>query len=845
MNQELSGDKRTAAIERMVALTQKVKTGAHNLDPQTLLAELDELADLIGDMQPYAQALKEFQTAARGMLAWTDGDLAGVSRFAAQAAQARDRVPPATLRHNAEINDAMAQSIDAAAHGDLGAAVAAVERGIAAIADLDPSDRRRARLDDVRTTLEMFARLQADLMAGGTTPPATAQADLATIRRMAQQPHLTENDRSLRLALLAFAEMGLAQDSPAALDAAVSQLEQVVATLPADQPSRRIPFLVQLGMARLRRIDVTGARDDLPAATAELEEASELAATSFQGLRAGIALPLSYAYRLAGRLGQSRETAREGLRRRAWSVLLQARTADVHASARTAAMEALEAARWCLNDGDVAGGAASLDAARALILYAAIETRDLATRLEHDGQVQLAGEWRAAAANGVALVPFDLRRRVMAALTGVRAAADGSVSADIGTGPVRLLDPPSSYEIQAALRATGADALVYLALIPGDLTRQPPTMDGVAVVIRTDSPPAAVALPALATGPVTDLDAFLATTARASEGEWRDLVPDADTTLDGLCDWAWTAAIGPLLEKHLPAPTGRPPHIVLIPMGDLTRIPWHAARRQAGGEHRYAVQDAVFSYAASARLFCDAAWRSDVAVSDTGLIVGDPDTAGAAADLPSARAEALAVHGAFYGRAHYLGRTADGTVGPQGAGTPAEVRSWLSAPDGGTMLHLACHGTVTPGSDAGDTSYLLLVGGSRLAAEELVQAVSAGPDRAIGLAVLAACSSSVSGRGDDEAFSLSTTLLANGVRTVVGAQWNVPDAATSVLMFMFHHYLRDRGLRPAHALRAAQLWLLASDRQPPATMPAELRRRLPDPGAADTVSWAGFIHSGR
>jgi CHAT domain-containing protein len=113
------------------------------------------------------------------------------------------------------------------------------------------------------------------------------------------------------------------------------------------------------------------------------------------------------------------------------------------------------------------------------------------------------------------------------------------------------------------------------------------------------------------------------------------------------------------------------------------------------------------------------------------------------------------------------------------------------------------------------------------------------------LAVLGACSSGVCGRGDDEAFSLSTTLLANNVATVVGTQWSVPDAATSVLMFMFHHYLRQENLPPAEALRRAQLWMIALDRRPPATMPAQLQALTARSAPAPPAEWAAFIHFGR
>ena len=75
--------------------------------------------------------------------------------------------------------------------------------------------------------------------------------------------------------------------------------------------------------------------------------------------------------------------------------------------------------------------------------------------------------------------------------------------------------------------------------------------------------------------------------------------------------------------------------------------------------------------------------------------------------------------------------------------------------------------------------------------------------RALALVVLAACESGVPGRGYDEAFSIATVFLTCGARSVVSSMWSVPDSATSVLMFMFHHYLRTDAPAPWEALHRA------------------------------------------
>lgn len=329
------------------------------------------------------------------------------------------------------------------------------------------------------------------------------------------------------------------------------------------------------------------------------------------------------------------------------------------------------------------------------------------------------------------------------------------------------------------------------------------------------------------------------------------LPPPLRTQLDRLCGWAWHAAVKPLLDaldaldapgRRGPRPSdaaaGPGPRLVLVPMGTLGLVPWHAAWSEGPeGRRRYALAEAEISYAASARLLCEVAARPAVPHTGAALVVGDPT-----GDLRYAGEEADAVQRVFYPRGQFLGRRAggDGT----GPGTPREVVSWLTRDGGddGAVLHLACHAAVTP--SARRSSHLSLYGGE-LSAEELTEAVGAGRRGRLGLVLLAACRSHVSGHGHNEAYSLATAFLVAGARSVVGSLWPVPDDATSVLMFMAHHYLRAEGEPPARALRRAQLWMVDPDRVLPPTLPASLafRARRVDPD--DLSAWAGFTHLGQ
>jgi hypothetical protein len=314
--------------------------------------------------------------------------------------------------------------------------------------------------------------------------------------------------------------------------------------------------------------------------------------------------------------------------------------------------------------------------------------------------------------------------------------------------------------------------------------------------------------------------------------------PPLRKQLDRLCGWAWYAAVRPLLEAF-EMPQGRLPRLVLVPMGALGLVPWHAAWEPGGPRGRnYALQAAEISYAASARLLCQVAARPAAPPTGRALVVGNPT-----GDLYYAGEEADAVQRAFYPHARFLGRRTTGPV--DGPGTPREVLEWLreeGEAGSGDVLHLACHAAVA--ENARRSAYLSLSEG-RLAAEELTEAVNPDDDGGrLGLVLLAACRSHVSSRGYNEAYSLATAFLVAGARSVIGSLWPVPDEATSILMYVTHHFLRRHGEPPAKALRRAQLWMLNPDRELPEGLPPGLADRARRIDPHDLSAWAGFTHLG-
>lgn len=571
------------------------------------------------------------------------------------------------------------------------------------------------------------------------------------------------------------------------------------------------------------------AREGDRAAGASAVRWSEVALAALDGpvdpRWAPTALDGAEAYRLRGGPGdraRSRETGLAALRGHAWLVLLQAGTRHGLATATSAATNALRVARWCAADRAGDDLVRALDAGRGLVLHAATTSRGVAGQLTALGHHRLAREWTEVGGtdrvdlSGVTSVPIDLRgdlrHRVLTAL------ADGSSS---------LLDPPGPARIRAALAAHGSDALIYL--VPGSATEP-----GLAVAVPAREPVEVFELAALHAGVGSPLPDY----AQAYEG-WHDLPAEStreargvalDTWRDALgtlCLWAWTAGADTVLAAAATRWTadGATPRLVLVPVGPLALVPWHAAGPGDGAAPVAA--RAVVSYAPSARLLCQTIARHRTFGDDT-LIVGDPT-----GDLVAAGVEARVLHGTFYPEGEFLG-----SVGARAA-TVANLVSWLAGDARRSMLHLACHARAEPAAPG--RSHLRLADRD-LTVDELLELRPIDP-LPVDTVVLAACSTNVSGVQYDEVFSLATAFLAAGARTAFGSLWTVPDGSTSRLMFLVHHHLRA-GATPAEALHRAQRWALDPHRIAPDTMPAALAPRRGELPPSDPIVWAGFLHLG-
>ena len=144
-----------------------------------------------------------------------------------------------------------------------------------------------------------------------------------------------------------------------------------------------------------------------------------------------------------------------------------------------------------------------------------------------------------------------------------------------------------------------------------------------------------------------------------------------------------------------PARSGGSRRIVLVPGGELGLVAWHAARQPVAlGGYRYAAQEAVFSYAPSARQFVSTARRRPRPWTEAPVLISD------AADSLQTTAKGIwSLHTAHYpaaavfGYARFVSPTLLQAPGSDAA-TADDVLDALphETDPGASVLHFGCHG---------------------------------------------------------------------------------------------------------------------------------------------------------
>ncbi|MEV5983125.1 CHAT domain-containing protein [Streptomyces sp. NPDC052114] len=606
---------------------------------------------------------------------------------------------------------------------------------------------------------------------------------------------------------------GLTQD-PADLDAALAALERVRdGVRKGDMPHFAADALWKLAEGYRTR----WARTEDPA---DLTAATDAAMEALHSLAADVALQLG---------------AEHGL-----------------LAARSGAERGVQAAIWAASQGRVEEAVAALELGRALVLRAASASRAVPELLRARGHHDLAEAWRAASRDGragdsraelPAELPSTLRRRALEAL---------------GYRSQGLFTTPTVGELRDGVRVGDADALVYLLAGEGETP-------GMAVVVGPDTGSGVRALPLLSKSGSGPLERYLTAAAARSESPRDPVAHQAwEEALSALCDWAYPAVLVPVLTgvaERLAANDRRrrgrpgPPRIVLVPCGRLGVVPWHAARLPAAAPADYACQIVAVTYAASGGQFLRTVRRArrDPATAPAAL-VADPRQ-----ELTRAEQEATALYEAFYPQARLYGEFYEPPAEPAATGTPDDLLAFLR--ESPALLHVASHGSagVRPtvsalhlafpdGAEdppAGDGPGRSDPDAGMLTVTRLLDATTGEQDATDGpLVVLSACETDLSTRDHDEALTLTTAFVSGGARDVVGSRWTTQDAASALMMAVFHHYLHVEGHSPADALRAAQMWMLDPDRKNPGSLRGALLREMDRPGLERLPVWAAFIHQG-
>jgi hypothetical protein len=712
---------------------------------------------------------------------------------------------------------------------------------------------------DVTSVLEtarvLYEQFSAPSGPGTPLGPATSTA----LRRLlssaeAMGPGRVEHPVIVAQAAAGLALRALSTGDPADLNQAIDQLAAVCAA--PGLGLRERPRLLQLHGFALQTLYQVHTRDprDLSNAIGLLEQARRAVEQELGSPYAsGVLLSLADAYRTRGNeaLGDTDRALRfglAGLREHAGDVLLQDSDENALRMARRGSDDATDMARWFLARGRNEAAVGAIELGRGMVLHAATSGASMAEALTEAGHPALAAVWAARAGGPVrsdlslqdSAADDDLRYRAMRALEGTPA-------------ETALLAPPTLADVTAALAAGGADLLCYL------LPQQEHgggMATGLAVLIGKDGTVRWIPLPRLRTGPGSMPDDLLRARRAAERGDaspgelraWRE-------TLGRACDWAWQAAIGPLL-KAAPGrgkagdPAPGPRRVVLVPVGQLGLVPWHAARHGPdGAPPRYACQDVIFSYSSSARQFIEASRRRPRPWAKAPVLIGDSGTT-----LPAAALELAYLYTAHYAGGRVFGSVRGHLAGQVPGATTARPDDVLDAlPDrsspGASLLHFGCHGGVTvPVLDArlelgtGPDGAAIAVSVRDILRR--ARTVRPGAAEAGGLAVLAACLTDVTEADYDESLTLAAAFLAAGSSGVVAARWSVPDRMTMLFMAVFHWLLNDRGDDPARALRDAQLWMLDPGREVPGAWPEWLRQRAGGQLAAPHA-WAAFTYQGR
>lgn len=684
--------------------------------------------------------------------------------------------------------------------------VAQIDDAIEQLRGLTDEDRHTLGFDVDELVRDLGHLKQTALSFGKEDVPQTVLPEPPAEPGTASYPDFWPGRQGEIAAVAGLVHNGFLRGDLDMIDRGIAVLREQTTMNPRD----RLRMLMLIGGAHMFRYMKSTQLTDLNHAIEQMEEARMLADLADPSDAGSVHFFLGDALHMRGNRRHDRadraRAAEHGIlamKARASEVLLQSSADHALTTAETATGEAEKVVQWCIvaERHDLAVHA--LELGRSLVLHSVSVESSIPDLLRDAGEAALAERWKnEATTENQRVVPSDLRFQVLNALAGTKVES-------------QLLRPPSLDDIRTALQRTESQALVYL------LPALSPVQPGFALVVPADGEVRHVPLPNLRSGPVQEFEAARRTLidpSTADEELWEDAVA-------AMCDWSWRAVMGPLLDDLRGLP-----RLVLVPVGELGAVPWHAARRRIGAELRYACHDAIITYAASARQFVDAARRDRRPVDSAATLVRVQDPK---LDWPQAEIAVLRDH--CYPDATCV----------EGGVRPGEVLGHLPSElrAGASVLHLSCHAChATPAVD----SHLALDDGEVLPVRDVLRQARNRPvDAEGGLVVLASCASDLTDSTQDEALTLATAFLAAGATGVVGARWPIVDVTTTLFVIMFHHYLTRGYEDPALALRATQLWMLDPRRRVPPDLPRKLARGARSFPIDRAGHWAAFTYQGR
>jgi tetratricopeptide (TPR) repeat protein len=343
------------------------------------------------------------------------------------------------------------------------------------------------------------------------------------------------------------------------------------------------------------------------------------------------------------------------------------------------------------------------------------------------------------------------------------------------------------------------------------------------------------------------LDAYRAMMSLAKTGAtrpWAVFTPVLNDTLDRL----WDLLMGPVLELArkcgVGSATGR--EIIIVPTGDISLLPLHAAREPGTG--RFVIDDFVVSYEPSLLSYKIALERAARASASCPTFLGlfNPQGNDEGLSLPlSETSEWPQIRHCFGDRAKPLFRS------------DATIDALLNEAPSRQYLHFSCHGTFDPVKP--DLSGLVLASNQRVDVRRIVGTLRLPHCRMV---ATAACETALTatGRLSEEQIGVPAAFLQTGAAAVVATLWPVVDRSTARVMGrMYELHLNER-MRPAEALRQAMLDLrhgrLVDISQTSAREEAvTFRHARPDDGPPESAGatiaqtpdyaspffWAGFV----